>query len=836
MTKVNRTVLHESVCTIQELQVGGSVRTKNDLFMDPLGTLYQYIGAVPYTVAQGTVITQADLNSPTNPDGKWIIIGGSDSNKVIKELGYTVAGSVINHKNELLFYKGMYYQTLSDVFPVNDLTEPENTDKWVCLGAFITAPVSEALNFSSGAGTISNTQFRLLCRAANHLGEDISNRANLTAYLTGTDKIVINYGFNWNNSRIDASEFTGVLSFSRKSSDVIVHNSTSPVIAKMKQGGMVGGQLVGLRGDTTLNDSLIIIKTKTPFYKYRGSTVLREEVNYLVREGTLEAPMRYSISPDDLVSVIQYKSSPRVLCIGNFEYYIGSTERSEAIEISNSKVYFSNVSIPMSHYVYKEKHPTLITVSECDHFKGYNISASHATFFKQGTQTGYTYNFVLSYSFDVVCEAYRGYGDGWGSTGGNHCTRVVYKDCTLSRIDFHNPVYDYMKVIDCNVGNWGILGTFLGDLYVQNTKFVCEQNQWLSNTGVIRTRSDAGGFSDGNLYLSNVQVQVGNNWNVTLFKGSVGDGTGSVLGSPINYTFFNSIVVDGLTCSGNIVYLQPDVQGTGLKYPSVLRYSRVQASSDVCGFEVNLKDVVPNTASEHSKANLDIKLSDCTLTSVSVSDTAGVFSTKLYLENCTAPKYGVGSSRPSPIIGVAFKGSAVLNDCEFSHLSFYSGGFPTVPVTVNVLGGCMLHSTKSTHPNVVNGIRVQYCTVLFNGTTLSTYDSNNFKDLVACSFSDCDFYITQPDGSRVSTVVELVSLNSGDSTVKSSQVNYNAQYCIVTGSGSNAQSQVQRVPPEGRSGTYICNDGTFKITNTRSVFSSAGYVLKIVVPSRIKEY
>lgn len=67
MGKINRTVLHDSVPTITEFSVGGTARTKNDLFIHN-HNLYRYKGSFPVVVAPCTKPNESDweLLSPSS--------------------------------------------------------------------------------------------------------------------------------------------------------------------------------------------------------------------------------------------------------------------------------------------------------------------------------------------------------------------------------------------------------------------------------------------------------------------------------------------------------------------------------------------------------------------------------------------------------------------------------------------------------------------------------------------------------------------------------------------------------------------------------------------------
>lgn len=73
MSKVNRTVLHSSVPTLNSFKDGGVVRTLNDVFVDSKFITYQYTGTVPFVVPPNSKPEDlGGVQSSTNPDGLWV--------------------------------------------------------------------------------------------------------------------------------------------------------------------------------------------------------------------------------------------------------------------------------------------------------------------------------------------------------------------------------------------------------------------------------------------------------------------------------------------------------------------------------------------------------------------------------------------------------------------------------------------------------------------------------------------------------------------------------------------------------------------------------------------
>lgn len=80
MSKINRTVLHHEVPTVQDFVTGGVVRTKNDIFRDTSNALWFYIGSTfPYYVPSGS--------TPENSKDVWSLAQKVESPVVVPTVG-----------------------------------------------------------------------------------------------------------------------------------------------------------------------------------------------------------------------------------------------------------------------------------------------------------------------------------------------------------------------------------------------------------------------------------------------------------------------------------------------------------------------------------------------------------------------------------------------------------------------------------------------------------------------------------------------------------------------------------------------------------------------------
>lgn len=815
MSKVNRTVLHETVPTYSSFNKGGFVRVLNDLFIDGASRLYQYVGSepLPKEVPAGTVLTASEIKTNRNPTGSWLCVGGVVS--CTNQYGYREVDSIVSDERDVVLYNGMYYKSLSETFPVTDLSDFENRSKWVNLGYLNGQPITDAGNFSADGKKLTNDEFRLLVHAANHLNLDVSNLGRLPAKLEGTTDIAIYNGFVFNGATIDASEYKGILNFTRRDSDITIHGTGSPVIDAINSGDFIGDQIVGLRGNKVLNDSFLIFETNQPYYKFRNKIENRREFNYLIRDGFLESSTKYPIPKNTITSIIQHKASKSIIPIGGFDYYLGSNEHNHGVQISNSKVLFTNVNFSMDDYAYQTSNPTLLFINRCDHFVGDNVVFQHAT--RSNNSTGFTYNIALSESFDVKLINFKGVGDGWGSTGSNHCTRVTFDGCKLSRIDFHNPVYDYLKVIDCDIGNWGILATTIGDLIVERTTFVYETYQYRSNLGIIRSRGDMGGWCDGDLIMRDVTIKMPRAINGTMLRGDRSAEGGVVAGSPLKFTFFNNVDIKGLYLMGiGTMETAVTLQGasTDLTIPSTITIDGMVSEGIRTVFLLDLDSMKPNTEKKPHTHNLVVNLSKAQFSSVViVNNTSNLFYTKLIANGTSSLDKNEGAATKFEI---PFEGEADLIGCDFGHLDFYYGTTPKKRLNVNVYGGRMFHEARSENPNnIVNGLAVGLTRVSFFGTKIVSHTASAMYDVLGCHTHSCMFQTYSDAGGYVNLRLPVVgAFSGGKASLLSTKVNTEQSYTLELGYDSDGTFQpiTVQVPATGRSYVYYYRGNQLTIT------------------------
>ncbi|QDH85507.1 virion protein [Proteus phage vB_PmiP_RS8pmA] len=114
MSKINRTVLHNNVPTVQLFSTGGCVRSYNDFFMDTESNLWKYTGVLPVTVPPNTTPESTEWLQITNkpqdtkegykPVVHFRDLGGTDG---LNTGLYKIAHDFCNTHKLSLSYEGM---------------------------------------------------------------------------------------------------------------------------------------------------------------------------------------------------------------------------------------------------------------------------------------------------------------------------------------------------------------------------------------------------------------------------------------------------------------------------------------------------------------------------------------------------------------------------------------------------------------------------------------------------------------------------------------------------------------------------------------------------------
>lgn len=301
----------------------------------------------------------------------------------------------------------------------------------------------------------------------------------------------------------------------------------------------------GWEGLRQVDDSFVIIETSQPFYRFRSDIQNRVELNRSFKDGVLSSPLKYDLSGVEVVSasVLPMEEQRRSVK--------GLTIDAKGNDVSAEFVRVETSLLDLDVRFLQDPGHSLS--QNVEYIRFYECCAVRARVEMQWgnfSEAGWTYNLRMDRCYDIQIEATAD-GDGWGATGSNTCQRVTFSNSNLSRIDFHHPIAEWLRVRNSTVGSWGVLVTALGDVDLDTVQFVQRGNRLANFAGVVSSREDVGGFCDGDLIMRNVTV-VGGDDALNLIRhhqaGSYDNSKPD--GSPIAYRFWRRILVDGLRVNG----------------------------------------------------------------------------------------------------------------------------------------------------------------------------------------------------------------------------------------------------------------------------------------------
>lgn len=346
---------------------------------------------------------------------------------------------------------------------------------------------------------------------------------------------------------LDGSVFKLGPSFSGKvvlkRNDVETLNLTSgPAFDALKSVGVVAAGRFSLTGltDFPYIDYFSKITTSQPLYIYRGITKTVNFFTRFLRESRIENAPFFQLDLSQLSSIYLQKAADNVRTYSGFCFdetlnnVVGNYFRMD----DSNHVVIKNTRYMDNSPTRRTPNQTRLTINNCFNIVVDDIAETST--FRNADDT-FAYTLTLSSSYDVNVKRMRSFGAVGASTGSNNCSRVTFDDCQLTRIDFHEPCYDWLKIRNCNVGQFGITATMIGDLIIDGGSLLMWEG---GSRAFVASRSDIGGFCYGDLHVTNLTL-TGYNGQSAYFIEARGDG---ILpnGSPIKAVMFNNVYINGL--------------------------------------------------------------------------------------------------------------------------------------------------------------------------------------------------------------------------------------------------------------------------------------------------
>lgn len=331
--------------------------------------------------------------------------------------------------------------------------------------------------------------------------------------------------------------------------DWVDYEPESDLVKKIALSGVIPKgecSIPSIGDDATLDDCFVIINSNQPMYYYRNGVRYRKVINHFISKGQLMCPFYYDFDPNTIIKLSALKMGSSYITVNGISIDESLQNTGiEFIQISNcSKLNLNNTSFH-SLGEFKEYPSNRVTVSKSAYISINGVQCSSSNI---SSSNGSVYTLYMGESLDVDITGMISDGYGWGSVGANDVCRVGFYKSSISRIDFHNPAQEYLRVSDCNIGNWGIILSIMGDIHLNRVNFI--QRDAYNNSGFIRLRPDAGAWCDGNLYMNDVSV--GGHYSASIssagliFSSNTNTDKGLPEGSPVRNTIFNNIIIDNI--------------------------------------------------------------------------------------------------------------------------------------------------------------------------------------------------------------------------------------------------------------------------------------------------
>jgi hypothetical protein len=406
--------------------------------------------------------------------------------------------------------------------------------------------VSERISISAfGADPMGDED----CLPALQNAANAANEAKATLIargrykLSGTGVVELTTDCDFTGAIFDCSTWAGRFVFGRTISGV-TYGADTPVVRGLTNSANLevgSSRFTGWLHRSEVSDSFVIINTEQDFYSYRSEIKKRVELNRVYKDGVVSSPLRYSLDGVGISSIKVFRMEERRRTVKGMTLDVRNNSVSnEFVRVSTSLLDL-DVRFIQDGSIYTPKNPTYIHFFECCQVKA-RIEMQWAI---RNSDFNYAYNFQLGSCYDIEVTPHAE-GEGWGATGSNLCQRVTYRDGVLSRVDFHQPFMEWLRLRNMVVGHSGILVTALGDLDLDTVTFHARKMANTS-TGFVIGRGDTGGFCDGDLLMRNVSVIAPKDVaDLELLRHTQSPGTAKPPGSPIEYRFWRRIIVDGL--------------------------------------------------------------------------------------------------------------------------------------------------------------------------------------------------------------------------------------------------------------------------------------------------
>lgn len=424
-------------------------------------------------------------------------------------------------------------------------------------------------------GATDNTDVFIAAGAANVPLTFPYKGAFYMGYTTFNRTAVFSHSVDFNHSRIIFGGQNDTTSLNHEFIKLTTpgewYTASNLMRDKLKLAGQTfeGKYATGWYGFPDAANKAIKLTTNQPYYTYRGTTYNRVEMNVHTREGQMVGAMKYPVDVNTITALEVMDMNDSYTVYENMVFELGEYTAAQGLTSfvtvrDANKIKLKNISynMPAGYDYFQEKGLTVFAITDSVMVEVDGLYAPAPIKTTAPSNPGeplYSYTFQHANCFDITWRNVVSQGDGWGSIGANDAWRVTYENCNVNRIDQHTPVNQYMKIKDCDIGNWGIQMSIIGDMFVDNTTITNEPDTFAGAAGIIAARADIGGWCDGHLVMRNCTINNFNAGYVPAVESNYADVYAPTFpaGSPVTpwawetQTYDNCIVRGGAVMFGN---------------------------------------------------------------------------------------------------------------------------------------------------------------------------------------------------------------------------------------------------------------------------------------------
>ncbi|MBY7424917.1 hypothetical protein K6706_23085 [Escherichia coli] len=771
-------------------------------------------------------------------------------------------GATISQPNEVLFNEedNSYYKWTGSFASGGKVVPPDSTPsttggvgpgKWLNVGD---TQLRGELAKNSGPGLIGGlgvyiTDTRFLGGvkgdgvvddyAALKAAADYSNAnklplvcpPGLKVKVAGSSDIEFQQGFNFNGSTLDISSFAGQVKITRSATPTVYGPSSSLVSDMISGGGITGIYWPSILNHPEINDCFLKIQTNQPLYTYRGAVTNRTDRVISLRNGMVEAAPMFTLSPSTITSITAYKLPDKYLEYKNIVFDMGANQlRNNNISIASDMLMIENWSFVQTDFDFTTANPVYITISECARVRVKNLNFKWPNKRADGT---FTYALAADYNYDLQFENVTGFGDGWGLIGFNENRRNSFRNCILSRVDSHQPFIEWMKLKDCQIGQWGISITAIGDFDMDGGSItITDADGFTGKLGFITSRHECGGICQGRATVNNVTLKNFTSASTQkLFYHNADVSDVPPAGSPVTYQYWTSINVSNIKSDNKTVDLAPFINpSSGIKYPeSIIATNCIDgiftfADAGFNGYTPNRSITTPVNSGVDQIANVKISLD-----TVRVPDSVTIVDTSVaqkWVFHVTLNNI-MGGTVNNPAAIVRAGGLLDISNSILEGIDFFSGSAIDRYIRVNMVNGAIRHTGRFRAEAPINGAN-QFTDISISNAHLQSTSATRLKLFAKARLCSCSFSVS---GAVRLAGLQLTNDGSASSDTGITLIDPRSQFVLYTTVSGTIRRSPFVLPPSGGSSYVQIDSGVYaNITYSGSTIgvtatgASLGYV------------